>query len=62
MQTYFSAASELHVKQMRALFTAYSNLLKKAPDDEAEQGETTELSRCLEQFNKCPLSIRRNAD
>ncbi|KAF8898913.1 exocyst complex component Sec3-domain-containing protein [Infundibulicybe gibba] len=35
---YFSAASELHGTQVRSLFATYSNYVKKAPDDDVDQG------------------------
>ncbi|KAH7910703.1 exocyst complex component Sec3-domain-containing protein [Hygrophoropsis aurantiaca] len=33
---YFSAASDLHSKQMKALLSIYSNMIKKIPDEESE--------------------------
>ncbi|KAJ7225687.1 exocyst complex component sec3 subunit [Mycena pura] len=35
---YFSAASELHNTQIKALFSAYINLVKKANDEDQDQG------------------------
>ncbi|KAI5124152.1 hypothetical protein M0805_000962 [Coniferiporia weirii] len=34
---YFSAASDLHAKQIKALLTSYSKFIRQAPDEEAEQ-------------------------
>ncbi|PPQ64521.1 hypothetical protein CVT26_002060 [Gymnopilus dilepis] len=36
--TYFSSASDLHSTQMKALLSAHLDLVRKAPDDESEQG------------------------
>lgn len=39
-QAYFSAISELHMRQMKALLDAYVNLVKKGSDDDVvEQSE-----------------------
>ncbi|KAJ7706358.1 exocyst complex component sec3 subunit [Mycena rosella] len=35
---YFSAASELHHAQMKALFSAYINFVRKASDEDQDQG------------------------
>lgn len=35
---YFSASSELHGQQIRALLSFYQNLIKKIPEDESESG------------------------
>ncbi|KAF9456160.1 exocyst complex component, sec3 subunit [Collybia nuda] len=35
---YFSAASELHNIQIKALLSIYTNLLRRAPEDSSEQG------------------------
>lgn len=43
-QAYFTAASELHLKQSKALLTAYGVLIKRPTDEETEQG-TSRLSR-----------------
>ncbi|EJD03708.1 uncharacterized protein FOMMEDRAFT_82797 [Fomitiporia mediterranea MF3/22] len=41
---YFSAASDLHSKQVKALLAAYSKFIRQASEEEAEQGE---LLTCL---------------
>ena len=38
-QAYFSAASELHSMQMQTLFKAYTDALRKAPEDDTEQSK-----------------------
>ena len=37
-QAYFSAASELHSTQVRALLNGYLATIKKASEDEQDQG------------------------
>ncbi|KAG0704350.1 exocyst complex component Sec3-domain-containing protein [Suillus ampliporus] len=50
---YFSATSELHRKQMGTLFSIYSGLLKRTPDEDADQ------SFGLTNVNNQKSSIRR---
>ena len=37
-KAYFSAASDLHSKQVKALLTAYSKFIREATEEEADQG------------------------
>lgn len=37
LQAYFSAASELHGTQIKALFSIYMTYVKKAPEEDLEQ-------------------------
>lgn len=46
-QTYFSAASELHGTQMKALLSADLDLVKKAADDDLDQGKAHHLTMYL---------------
>lgn len=38
VQAYFSAASELHADQIKALLATYGSLVKKAPTEEEAEG------------------------
>ncbi len=38
IQTYFSAASDLHSKQVKALVKLALNAIKRTPDEEEHQG------------------------
>jgi hypothetical protein len=40
-QAYFSAASDLHSTQIRALLSTYMDFVKKATEEEIEQGESS---------------------
>ncbi len=56
-QAYFSAASELHATQIKALLSAYSVLVRKAPVEEETEGfaGTTPTSNT----NKASQGMRR---
>lgn len=40
LQAYFSAASELHSAQIKALFNAYLGYVKRASEDDGELGKS----------------------
>ena len=42
-QAYFSAVSNLHRQQVKALLVAYSNTVKKAPEDDLELGSSSQF-------------------
>ena len=46
-QAYFSAASELHSTQVRALLNGYLATIKKASEDEQDQGEHCWMDNCI---------------
>ncbi|KAF8973564.1 exocyst complex component Sec3-domain-containing protein [Flammula alnicola] len=54
--TYFSAASDLHSSQMKALLAAHLDFVKKAPDDELDQSFGTPSTPLT---SKGAASIRR---
>ncbi|KAF8640686.1 hypothetical protein AX17_000342 [Amanita inopinata Kibby_2008] len=59
---YFSAASELHAVQIRNLLTLYLALVRKAPEDDQEQGftvpPTTTASRSTTSIRRAGTLIR----
>lgn len=43
LQAYFSAASDLHSKQMKSLMNSYTDLVKKASDEDNEQSKSFDV-------------------
>ncbi|PPQ62995.1 hypothetical protein CVT24_006101 [Panaeolus cyanescens] len=52
---YFSASSDLHSTQIKALLSAHLNLVKKAPEEELEQGKR---NHCFGSSQSAPLTAR----
>lgn len=56
LQAYLSAASDLHNVQIKALLSAYMDLVKKATEEEIEQGESERKYNIL---NKQQINLKR---